>query len=140
MQPLRRFSQTYGLLAGRMLIAFIFLQSGYDKVFNFGKTTAQMASRGMPMPEVLLVLTIVIVLGGGIMILVGWQARWAALALFLFLVPSTLIFHPYWSFPEAQKLNQFHHFVKNVALMGTMLYIIAMGSGPMSLQRSSGTP
>lgn len=133
MEALCKLSQTWGLLAGRILIAFIFLQSGYDKLFNFSKTAGLMASKGIPMAEVLLVPTIAILLVGGLMILVGWHARWGALALFLFMVPATLIFHPYWTFPEAQKLNQFHHFVKNVALMGAMLYIVALGSGAMSV-------
>lgn len=136
MEALCRFSQTYGVLVGRILIAFIFLQSGYDKIVNFSNTAALMASKGMPMPEVLLAPTIIILLAGGLMILVGWQARWGALALFLFLIPATLIFHPYWTFPAAQQLNQFHHFVKNVALMGALLYIVGMGSGPMSWGRS----
>lgn len=135
MNALCQLSKTYAPLLGRILLAFIFLQSGYDKIFNFSRTAGLMTSNGMPMAEVLLVPTTIIVLGGGLMLLFGWHARWAALGLFAFMIPATLIFHPYWSYPEAQQINQFHHFVKNVALMGALLMIVGMGSGPLSLRQ-----
>jgi putative oxidoreductase len=99
-------SRTYAPLLGRVLLSFIFLQSAYDKIFNFSKTAALMASKNMPMPEPLLVPIIVVLLGGGLTILTGWRARWGALALFLFLIPATLIFHDYWACPAAQQINQ----------------------------------
>ncbi|MFN7086339.1 MAG: DoxX family protein [Burkholderiales bacterium] len=135
METLCTLSKTWAPLAGRILLSFIFLQSGYDKMFNFSKTAAYMAAKGLPLAEVLLVPTIVILLAGGLTILFGWYVRWGALALFLFLIPATLVFHPYWTFPEAQQLNQFHHFVKNLALMGALLVMLGTGPGPMSLQR-----
>lgn len=133
MNALCTLSKTWAPLLGRILMAIIFLQSGVDKVINFSETAGFMASKGMPMAEVLLVPTIIIVLGGGLMLLCGWHARWAALAMALFLIPSTLIFHPFWTYPEAQQLNQFHHFFKNLAIMGGLVFIVGMGSGPMSL-------
>ena len=89
-----------------------------------------MASKGIPMTEVILALTILIELGGGLMLALGFQARWAALAIFLFLIPVTLIFHPFWADPE-----QMNSFMKNIAIMGGMLYIMTHGSGPYSLQK-----
>ena len=135
MQALCKLSETYAPLLGRIMIAFIFLQSGYDKVFNYGKTVALMQKMGVPMAEVLLVPSIVILLGGGLMILLGWHANWAALALIVFLIPATLYFHNYWGYPAAQHLNQFHHFVKNLAILGALFYIMGMGSGPVSLRK-----
>ncbi len=61
------------------------------------------------------------------------QARWAALAILLFLIPVTLIFHPYWTFEGQEARHQFHSFFKNLAIMGGMAYILAYGSGPLSL-------
>lgn len=139
MQAICRLSATYAPLIGRFLIAFIFLQSGWDKLFNFSKTAALMASQGIPAPQVLLVPTLVILLGGGLMILLGWHARWAALALVVFLIPATLFFHHFWSYPAPQQLNQFHHFVKNLAILGALLYIVGMGSGPLSVTQSEET-
>lgn len=134
METLCTLSKTWAPLAGRILLAFIFLQSGLDKVLNYSKTGGLMTSKGMPMAELLLAPAIVILLAGGLMVLLGWHARWGALALMLFLIPATLIFHPYWTYPEAQQLNQFHHFVKNAAIMGALLMIVGMGSGPLSLR------
>ncbi len=139
MQALCRLAGTFAPLVGRLLIAFIFLQSGWDKLFNFSKTAALMTSKGIPMAEVLLVPVLIILLGGGLMILLGWHAQWAALALVVFLVPATLYFHNYWSYPAAQQLNQFHHFVKNAAILGALLYIMGMGSGPLSLKPAEKT-
>jgi putative oxidoreductase len=125
-------SKQYAPLAGRMLLAFIFLQSGYDKVVNYDKVVKLMVVKSIPVPEILLVPAIVILLAGGIMLLVGWKARWAALALIVFMVPATLYFHNYWTYPEAQQLNQFHHFVKNLAIIGALLIVLGMGSGALS--------
>ncbi|MBI3053909.1 MAG: DoxX family protein, partial [Betaproteobacteria bacterium] len=78
---------------------------------------------------------IIIEIGGGVMLVVGWKARWAALAIFLFLIPATLIFHNFWAVEAAQFQNQMNHFLKNVCILGGMLYIMAYGSGPLSLER-----
>lgn len=120
----------YGPLAGRILLALIFILAGYGKIKGWDGTLGYMTSKGLPMPEVLLALTILVELGGGLLLLVGFQARWAALAIFLFLIPVTLIFHPFWADPD-----QYNAFMKNLAIMGGMLYVMTYGSGPYSLQQ-----
>lgn len=125
----------YGPVAGRILLALIFVIAGFGKIGGFDQTAGYMASKGLPMPSVLLVLTIAIELGGGLMLMLGIKARWAALAIFLFLIPVTIIFHPFWAAAAADLQNQTNAFMKNIAIMGGMLYIIAFGSGPMSLTR-----
>ena len=127
----------YGPLLGRILLSVIFIIAGVNKITGFEQTAGYMASKGLPMTDILLVLTIIIELGGGLMILVGWQARWAALAILLFLIPVTLIFHPYWTFEGQEARHQFHSFFKNLAIMGGMAYIMAFGSGPLSLDKDS---
>jgi len=126
-------SKSFAPLLGRILLAFIFLQSGFDKVLSYGKTTALMAARGIPEPQILLPLAIAALFIGGTMILVGWKARWGALALIVFMIPTTLYFHGYWTYPEPLQLNQFHHFVKNLAIIGALLMILGMGSGALSV-------
>ena len=133
------FARQYGPLVGRGLLSLIFIIAGIHKITGFEQTAAFMAGKGLPVTEVLLVLTIVIELGGGLMILLGWQARWAALAIFLFLIPVTLIFHPYWTLEGQEATHQFHSFFKNLAIMGGMAYIMAFGSGPLSLGRDQCT-
>ena len=123
--------QPWGLLAGRLLLAYLFIVAGYGKVVGFAGTAKYMASKGMPMVEVLLVATIVIELIGGLMLAVGWKARWAAWAIFLFIIPTTIIFHPVWA--DAGQMIQFN---KNLAIMGGMLYVAFMGPGRLSLDKA----
>lgn len=124
----------YSPLVGRILIATIFVIYGFEKMFGFmgggfAATSGAIASKGLPVPDVLTAVTILIEAGGGLMILVGFKARLAALAIFLFIIPTTYYFHPVWA-----DMSQLSSFLKNVALMGTMLYIMAYGSGPHSLK------
>ena len=120
-------------LLGRLLLAAIFLVSGYGKIGGFEATAGYMASKGLPMVQVLLALTILVELGGGLMLALGYRARLAALALFLFLIPVTLVFHNYWAAPAAEAKMQMIMFMKNLAIMGGMLYIAAYGPGRYSL-------
>jgi putative oxidoreductase len=126
-------SKTCAPLLGRICLAFIFLQSAFDKVLNYDKTLILMGARGISEPQILLPLALAALFVGGIMILVGWKARWGALALIVFMIPATLYFHGYWTYPAALQVNQFHHFVKNLAIIGALLMILGMGSGALSV-------
>lgn len=126
----------FGPLVGRILLSVIFIISGWNKLTGFAGTLGHMADKGLPYTEILLVLTIIIELGGGLMILLGWHARWAALAIFLFIIPVTLVFHPFWAFTGQEAIQQFHTFMKNLAIMGGMVYIASYGSGPLSLGKA----
>jgi putative oxidoreductase len=123
--------QPLGLLAGRLLLAYLFIVSGYGKIAGFAGAAKYMAAKGMAMVEPLLVATIVIELVGGLMIAVGFKARWAAWVIFLFLIPVSVIFHPAWADP-AQAIA----FNKNLAIMGGMLYLALIGPGRLSLDKS----
>jgi putative oxidoreductase len=125
----------YGPLVGRILIALIFLLSGISKITGFAGTAGYMASKGLPMVDVLLVITIAIELGGALMIITGFKARLGALALFLWMIPVTFIFHSFWSVPADQAMIQQIMFMKNLAIMGAMLYIMAFGPGPLSVNK-----
>jgi len=125
----------FGPLAGRILLSLIFLISGLGKIGGFAGTAGWMASKGLPMANVLLVITIVIEVGAALMIMAGFKARLAAAALFLFMIPVTFIFHNFWAIPADQQMIQQIMFMKNLGLMGGMLYIMAFGSGPMSMDR-----
>ena len=133
MEVLCDWSKTYAPLLGRILLAFIFLQSGFEKVLNYGKTLALMGARGIPEPQILLPLAIAVLFAGAIMVLIGWKAHWGALALIAFMIPATLYFHSYWTYPDSLQMNQFHHFVKNLAIIGALSMILGMGSGALSV-------
>jgi putative oxidoreductase len=125
----------FGPLVGRILLSLIFLISGIGKIGGFAGTAGYMASKGLPMVEVLLAITIVIEVGAALMIIAGYKARLGAAALLLWMIPVTFIFHNYWAMPADQQMIQQIMFMKNLGLMGGMLYIMAFGSGPMSVDK-----
>jgi putative oxidoreductase len=123
-------------LVGRILLAILFLKSGWGKIEGFEQTAGFMAAKGVPLPQVALVITIALELLGGLMLVIGYKARWAALAFALWLVPVTFLFHNYWSVPADQVMNQSNHFYKNVAIFGGMLMAFAFGPGRYSIDKA----
>jgi len=124
-------------LAGRVLISAIFLLSGIGKIGDWSGTAAYMAGHGMPAAPFFLFLAIAIELAGGLSVLTGFKARWGALLLFVFLIPTTLIFHAFWAAEPEMFRMQMTNFMKNLAIMGGLLQIIAHGSGALSLDRQA---
>jgi len=124
--------KTYGPLAGRLLLALIFVISGYNKLVGFDGTVGYIASKGLPLPQLVAAAAIAIELIGGILLVIGWQTRWAATAIFLFLIPTTLIFHPFWAVMTGKQMETIQ-FMKNLSIMGGMLYVMAFGAGPLSV-------
>jgi putative oxidoreductase len=83
-----------------------------------------MAGAGLPAASVLLVATIVIEVGGGLMLITGWKARYAAFVVALFLIPTTLVFHAFWSADAANFQNLLTQFLKNLAIFGGLMLVI----------------
>ena len=125
--------KTYGPFAGRLLLALIFVTSGYGKLVGFDGTVGYIAAKGLPLPQLAAAAAIAIELVGGVLLVIGWQARWAATAIFLFLIPTTLIFHPFWAAAAANQQMETIQFMKNLCIMGGMLYVMAFGAGPLSV-------
>jgi putative oxidoreductase len=114
-------------LVGRIMLAAIFLQSGWDKIWGYAGTAKYMATGGVP--EVLLPLVIVVELIGGLLVLVGWQTRIAALLLAGFTILAALLFHSNFA---AQ--GQMVHFMKNIAITGGFLVLAMAGPGAWSVE------
>lgn len=141
-------------LLGRVLLALIFLMSAAgNKIPNFSNVAELMEGQGVPMPQVMLAGAIVFLLAGSVSIILGFKARLGATLLLIFLVLATYFFHDFWTWPEdamwvlstnsevkmpVQQIEMIS-FMKNLALMGAMLFVVANGSGPMSLDRNSTT-
>ena len=117
-------------LFGRLLFALIFLVSGVQKIVGFGTEYTRMAAEGIPLTGVLLVGAIVVEVAGALFLIAGYRTRWAALLLFLYLIPTTLIFHSDFGSPE-----QVNNFLKNLAIMGGLLFASAHGPGAVSLDQ-----
>ena len=124
----------FGPLLGRMLIAVIYLVSGIGKITSFENTVGYIASKGLPLPQLAAIGAIIVELGGGMMLVLGWKARRAATALFVFTALAGLLFHNFWAVPAAEALNQMTHFLKNVCILGGLLYVVVHGSGPLSIE------
>ena len=122
-------------LVGRILLAAIFVISGFNKIGGFDGVVGYIASKGLPVPQVLAALTVALELGGGILLIVGYQTRLVAVLFFLWLVPTTFIFHKFWGIDAAQVQNQMNNFLKNVSIMGGMLLLCAYGPGAYSVDK-----
>lgn len=123
------------VLVGRILLAALFIISGFGKIAGYDGTAGYMASKGMPFVNVLLPAAIAIELGGGLLLAIGYKARWAALAIALFLVPTTLIFHAFWGIDPKEAAMQQINFLKNVSILGGMLMVFAHGPGAYSVDK-----
>jgi putative oxidoreductase len=116
-------------LLSRLLIALLFILAGIGKVMGFAGTSAYIASKGLPMPDVLTVLVIAVELGGGIALAVGCCTKWAAYALAAFTFVVSLIYHNFWAMSGADAhMNQIM-FLKNLAIIGGLLLFAIYGPG-----------
>jgi putative oxidoreductase len=123
-------------LVGRILLAAMFVISGYGKLTGFDGTVGYIASKGLPMAQVLAAVAILIEVGGGLAIVIGWKTRWAALALVVFLIVISPIFHNYWAVPPEQMQGQQINFMKNLTILGGMLLLLGFGPGRYSLDKA----
>lgn len=123
----------FAALVARILLAILFITSGFGKIEGFDGLIGYIASKGMPLPALMAAGAIAVELGGGLLMLVGYRARWAALAIFLFLIPTTLIFHNFWSVPADMAGDEQIAFLKNMSIMGGMLMVWAFGPGRLAL-------
>jgi len=118
---------------GRVLLALMFVMAGFSKLGNIGGTAAYIASGGLPMPAVLAVLVGLLELIAGLALAVGYKARWAALALGIFTLLASALFHQFWAVPADKAMVQQLLFMKNLAVAGGMFIVAALGAGPLSL-------
>ena len=125
----------YGPLTGRILIALIFVVAGLGKINGFEGTVGYIASKGLPLPQVAAIGAIIVELGGGIMLALGWKTRWAAAAIFVFTGLAAVIFHDFWAVSQDQVQNQMIQFMKNFAIMGGLIFVIIHGAGALSLDK-----
>ena len=119
-------NSNYVAPAGRVLIAFMFVMSGLNKMNNYSNTVGWMEAMGVP--GNLLPLVIVLEVLGGAAIMIGWQTRIAAILFAAFSVMSAAIFHA-----DFSDQNQMIHFMKNVSIAGGFLFLIVHGAGTYAL-------
>lgn len=123
---------------GRALIALLFIPAGFGKIAGFAGAAGYIASKGVPFPELCAAAAVAVELGLGLLLLVGWQTRWSALAIAFFTLVITVIFHNFWSVPAEQVMQQQQAFFKNIGVIGGLLTIAAWGAGSWSLDAKQG--
>ena len=121
------------MLVGRILLSLVFLVAGYRKLMGVAASAGYFAKLGFPMPDVMVWVAIAIELGGGILLVLGWKARWAASLLALFTLIAAFAAHRFWEVDPAQYANQMNHFLKNLAIVGGMIFVAATGPGALSV-------
>ena len=114
--------------AGRLLIGLPFAMSGLSKLAAIGPTTDAIRAAGLPLPPLALAASVLAELGGGLLLVLGFQARVVAGVLVLFSLATALTFHH--NFADQ---NQMIHFMKNLMMAGGILQIVAFGAGPISI-------
>ncbi|MCE9629581.1 MAG: DoxX family protein [Planctomycetia bacterium] len=126
--------QGFVSLLGRLMIAVVFASAVVNKVTQFSSTAAYMASEGVPNPKFALFGAIGLLLIGGLSLILGAWTRIGAIFLFVFLMAATFYFHDFWKFADAgQRQLQTIQFMKNLAIGGGLLSLVAYGGGPWSI-------
>jgi putative oxidoreductase len=128
--------QATASLVGRLMIATIFLMSAVgNKIPKFNDVAAYMAAEGVPLPNLMLVGAIVFLIAGSVSVILGFKVRIGAALLLIFLILATYFFHDFWTLEgqEQQMQMQMIQFMKNLSLMGTMVFLMANGAGALSL-------
>lgn len=127
-------------LAGRLLLALLFIPAGVSKIGGFEGTVGYIASVGLPLASVGAALAIVVEIAGGLALLAGLATRTAALTLAVFTLVASVFFHAFWSMPADQVFVNQLMFFKNLAIIGGLLLLAAQGPGAWSLDARRTVP
>jgi len=114
--------------AHRPSFVFIDVSFGYGKITAYAGTVSYMSSVGLPAPSQFTLLAISIEIGGGLLMLIGYQTRIVSLGLPIYVLVSAFI-----GYLQFGDLNQFQHFTKNIAIVGGSLAFVAFGGSAYSL-------
>lgn len=114
--------------SGRVLFGAAFAFAGLRNLANFGILSKVMAGTGVPAPRLVLALGLVLLTASGLGIMAGFMLAWAGFGLALFLVTATLLFHRFWQFSGAERVEHLNAFISNTALMGGALAMAGLGS------------
>jgi len=118
----------------RAFVALIFIISGLGKVAAFAAVAGMMGGAGFPAPSLFLAGAITIEIAGGMLLLLGWQTRLAVIALIVFLIPATIVFHALPMSAGGQVVQeQMVQVLKNLAIIGALLKFLADGAGAFAL-------
>jgi putative oxidoreductase len=123
------------LLVARVLLMILFVLFGWSKLTGFSGTVGYMAATGAPAPELSAIIAVVMELGVGLALVLGFYARPLALVLAVYTLGTALIGHHFWNMTGAVAYDNMIHFYKNVSIIGGLLFLVVTGPGKYSLDR-----
>src|SRR5882672_5348487 len=132
-EPVHLVPRATAALVARILLAAIFLLSGIAKLTDSAGAAGYMTKVGIPYADTLVIIAGICEVLGGLAVATGLLGRLAALGLFLYLIPTTLLFHGFWQFQGAEQKTQMVNFMKNLAIMGGLLLLYAQGPSRYSI-------
>jgi uncharacterized membrane protein YphA (DoxX/SURF4 family) len=113
-------------VAGRILFAIYFILMGGSHLFNFREHAALLGRKRVPLPAAATILTIVMMVGGGVLVLLNWHTRIGAALLFGIIFPAPFFLHHFWNETESySRLSEFAHFIKDLSLAGAALLLLS---------------
>ncbi len=122
------------LLVGRLLVAALFLPSGVSKAMNIAGITGMLASKGVPFPAVMGILATAVELGGPVLLILGVLPRLTAFVVGGFTLVAALLAHNFWEVTDAAaRAAQQIQFMKNLAIVGGLMFYFVSGPGRFSL-------
>ena len=128
-------SQDTLALIGRVLIAALFIPAGFGKIGGFAGVVGYISAVGLPLPQLGAAIAIIVELGLGLLLLVGYKTRIVSIVLAVFTVATAVFFHNYWSMPADKAYVNQLMFFKNIAIAGGLLAIAAFGAGRFSIDK-----
>jgi putative oxidoreductase len=120
-------------LFGRILLSSVFILSGISKITAFAMEEGYVVAKHLPLPALALTIALIIELAGGLALLAGWLTKFTAWILFLYMIPTTFLFHNFWAMQGMDRYDNTIHFQKNLAIMGGLLLLTAFGAGAYSV-------
>jgi putative oxidoreductase len=120
---------------GRLALSFIFVYSGIIKIFTRSSTCQMIAAHGFHPALLFYVVAVLIELGAGLSVLLGYRAGWGAFILLVYLIIITPVFHNFWDFHGMMQIIQMINFYKNISIIGGLLLVASRGSGPVSMDQ-----
>lgn len=111
--------------AGRILFVIYFILMGLSHLLNFREHAALLRRKGVPLPAAATLLTIVMMIGGSVLVLVNWHRALGAALLFGIIFPAPFFLHHFWNETESySRLSEYAHFIKDISLAGAALLLL----------------
>lgn len=133
------FGENIAPLVGRVMIAAIFILAGFEKLQHWNASALSMAQHGMSMIGPSLALAIMVEIGAGIALIIGFRTRLMALTLFMFTLVVSFVMHDFWTIGDADLARvEMQLFAKNMAIAGGLLMLVGLGAGGWSYDNVRG--